>query len=392
MKSGRARQIGLDAHLLSLRAGYRSAGVSHYIYHLLTCLPEVDAELAYTAFLPERCPGLPGAIRQAVSRLPTRRPAARILWEQFAGPLVALRHRLDLWHAMVNVQPLVLTCPSVATIQDLSFLVYPESFHGHKGRYNRLFVRLTARRAQGLIAISQSTKKDIVRYFGVPADKVTVIYMGVDDEFYQRPAESVCAFREKKGLPPKFILYVGTIEPRKNLTRLIRAFALLRKAGLPQHLIIGGGKGWMYDQVFAVVQEEGLQDSVHFPGFIAQEDLAWWYNAAEVFVYPSLYEGFGIPPLEAMACGTPVVVSNTSSLPEVVGDAGERVNPESVAEIAEAMRQLILQPDRREARRAAGLARARGFSWQRTATETAQVYRQIVDGRGCDASGIHAGG
>jgi glycosyltransferase involved in cell wall biosynthesis len=387
MSTEQTRQIGLDAHLLSMRAGYRSAGVSHYIYHLLTCLPEADAALAYTAFLPERCPDLPGTIHQSVSRLPTRRPAARILWEQFAGPLVALRQKLDLWHAMVNVQPLALTCPAVVTIQDLSFMVYPESFHGSKRRYNRLFVRLTARRANHIIAISQSTKDDIVRHFGVPSDKVTVVYMGVDDEFHPLPAHSVDAFREKKGLPPEFILYVGTIEPRKNLARLIRSFALLRKAGLSHHLIIGGGKGWMYDQVFAVVQEEGLQDCVHFPGFIAQEELAWWYNAADLFVYPSLYEGFGIPPLEAMACGTPVVVSNVSSLPEVVGDTGETVNPESIDEIAEAMRRLVVQREQHEARRAAGLARARTFSWQRAAFETTRVYHRVLDGRVKDRQG-----
>ena len=380
MKRGSER-IGLNAHLLSLGESYRAAGVSHYIYHLLAHLPGVDSNLRYTAFLGAHCSELPAAIRQSLSLWRTGRPVARILWEQLMAPWVAMLEQVDLWHSLVNVQPLMLPRPAVITIQDLSFVVYPERFRATNGTYNRLLVRLSARRARHIIVTSHSTKDDIVRHYGISPAKITVTHLAVGDEF--RPIEDGAAlgeFRRQKGLPDKMILYVGTIEPRKNLVRLVEAFAELKaKTHLPHHLVIGGGRGWMYDRVYAAVQELGLQDSVHFPGFIPQDELASWYNCADLVAYPSLYEGFGLPPLEAMACGTPVVTSNISSLPEIVGDAAIQIDPYSVAELAGAMIRVASDPALCAENRRKGLARARGFSWRRTAQETVQVYRRILD-------------
>jgi len=173
------KQIGLDAHLLSLRPGYRAAGVSHLIYHLLMHLPAADDALSYTAFLSERCPELPAQICQQVSVLPTGQPLVRIFWEQFVAPVAAWRQGIDLWHALVNVQPMLLPRPAIVTIPDLSYLLYPELFERGKRLYNRLFGRWTARRARHIIAISQSTKEDIERHYRIPPDKITVIYPGM---------------------------------------------------------------------------------------------------------------------------------------------------------------------------------------------------------------------
>ena len=289
-------------------------------------------------------------------------------------------------HALAFVTPLLSPCPSVVTIYDLSFLLYPESFKRSKRFYLGLFTRLSARRARRIIAISESTKRDVVRLLGVPPEKVEVVYCGIDDAFRPLPPQSwgergeVAAFRSKRGLPERFILFVGTIEPRKNVARLIEAFANLQTCK-PAHLklVIGGAKGWFYEDVFARVEELGLEGEVMFPGYIPVSELPLWYNAAELFVYPSLYEGFGLPPLEAMACGTPVVTANTSSLPEVVGDAGLTVDPLDVEGLAEAMRRVLDDEALRQEMRKRGLQRAKGFSWTKTAQETVQVYRRAME-------------
>jgi glycosyltransferase involved in cell wall biosynthesis len=208
---------------------------------------------------------------------------------------------------------------------------------------------------------------------------VDVVYCGIDAAFRPLTEDQVAAFRSERSLPQRFILFVGTIEPRKNVARLIEAFADLRSAISDLRLVIGGAKGWFYEDVFARVEELGLEDEVLFPGYLPASELPLWYNAAELFVYPSLYEGFGLPPLEAMACGTPVVTANTSSLPEVVGDAGLAVDPLDIEGLAEAMKQVLGDDSLQQEMKVRGLRRARGFSWAKTAQETVQVYRQVME-------------
>lgn len=381
MKRDRVR-VGLDAQLLSTKDDYRAAGVSHYIYYMAQELPRIDAGLDYTAYLSDQHPDLPRAIRQIPARWPTHLAPVRILWEQCLAPFLVRRDKINLWHSMVNVQPLWLPIPSLTTIQDLTFWVYPERFRWPNRVYNRLFVRWSAQRATQIIVTSQSTKKDIIRYWDIAPDRISVTHLAQGDEF--RPLEDTAAlreFRRRKGLPDRFLLYIGTIEPRKNLERLIRAYAHLAQSGnLPHHLVIGGGKGWMYDRIDALVRELGLQDRVHFPGFVPQDEMVWWYNSAEVMVYPSLYEGFGLPPLEAMACGTPVVTSNVSSLPEIVGNGALTVNPHAVDELTEAIHRLTSDATLREQQRHLGLERAKGFSWADTARRTVSIYRRALQG------------
>ncbi len=371
--------IALNAHLLSLTETYRGAGINSYIYNLLTHLPRVDGDNRYTAFIGDgRFTGSDLTLK--LSRLPTSRPVARIFWEQVVQPFALRKEGADLLHALAFVTPLLSPCPSVVTVYDLSFLLHPESFKRSKRFYLSLFTRLSARKARRVIAISQSTKRDVVRLLGVSPDKVDVIYCGIDEAFRPLAQDQVAAFRSERGLPEHFILFVGTIEPRKNVAGLIEAFANLQTCELANlKLVIGGATGWFYEDIFARVEELGLESEVVFPGYIPASELPLWYNAAELFVYPSLYEGFGLPPLEAMACGTPVVTANTSSLPEVVGEAGLTVDPLDVEGLAEAMRRALSDEVLRQEMRERGLKRAKGFSWTKTARETVRVYRRVME-------------
>lgn len=380
--SSPARQrIGINAHLLAEGESYHRAGVSRYIYNLLTHLSEADPEGDYTVFLNSRC-ALPMSNKQKRSHLPTQKPLVRILWEQFLQPPQLVAAGIALLHSPLNIQPLFLPCRGVITVMDLTFVVYPESFKPLPRVYQKVFTRLSARRAARLIAISGSTARDLSRFFAVPEAKTTVIFPGVDAAYRPIRDESMLAsFRLRHSLPERFILFVGTLEPRKNLVTLLHAYAQFKRQANTNHkLVLAGGKGWFYQPIFAAVEELGLQADVLFPGFVAEDELPLWYNTADVFVYPSLYEGFGLPPLEAMACGKPVAVADASSLPEVVGDAALCISPHQPEEWAAALLRLCQDANLRSDLAARALERARQFSWTRMAQQTVQVYRDVLAG------------
>jgi glycosyltransferase involved in cell wall biosynthesis len=227
----------------------------------------------------------------------------------------------------------------------------------------------------------------VITFFGVPGERVVVVPNGVAEAFQPADPAEVADFRRNKGLPEHFILFLGTLEPRKNIVRLLEAYALWlheRPTGTKDApaLIIAGAKGWFYETIFARVNELGLAEHVIFPGFVPAEELPWWYRAAELFVYPSLFEGFGLPVLEAMACGTPTITSNASSLPEVAGDAALLIDPEDTEGLAGAMAHVLAEPKVAAKMRAAGLRQAARFSWARTAAQTAAVYRSVLGGAG----------
>ena len=373
-------RVALDAHLLSLATSYRSAGISWYAQNLLRELPAADPRIRYTVFLNEkRYEGVPG-LDLRLSRLPAQRPVVRIFWEQCIQPWAIARERADLLHALALVGPVVGTRPLVLTIHDLSFLHYPRNFRAGKRLYLRLFTQWSVRRARRVIAPSESTRRDILDHYGVPDARVDRIYYGLDPMFHPLPRSQVADFRSRQGLPERFLLFVGTLEPRKNVTRLVEAYARLPQDRPPLYIV--GGKGWLYDEVFARVEALHLSGSVRFVGYVPGHELPWWYNAAELLVYPSLYEGFGLPPLEAMACGTPVVTSSVSSLPEVVGSAGRTVDPTDLDALAGAMAQVLADASLRQTMQAAGLAQASTFSWPRAARQTVSSYRQAMMGGG----------
>jgi glycosyltransferase involved in cell wall biosynthesis len=368
--------IGLNAHLLSLAPTYRGAGINWYIYNLLLNLALADQENQYTVFLGDRRFPPNSGLTLRTSWLPTTHPLVRIGWEQWIQPFVLWQEKIELLHSLAFVTPLLSPCPSVITIYDLSFLTFPRGFRGSKRLYLTLLTRPSARKARRVITISESTKRDTVRLLGVSSEKVDVVYCGVDRAFHPLPEKEVASFRQKCSLPERIILFVGTIEPRKNVARLIEAYSRLRDRQVK--LVIGGARGWLYEEVFARVEELDLTDDVLFPGYISADELPLWYNAAELFVYPSLYEGFGLPPLEAMACGTPVITSNVSSLPEVVGEAGLTVDPTDSRGLAEAMNQVLGDRALRQSMRERGLTRAGRFSWAKAARETIAVYRRAL--------------
>ncbi len=382
------RQLGINALLLAVDDTYRSAGVSTYIGQLLHQLPAVATDFELTAFVNRQLGQTWAGLTLRRPPWSTNRPWARIVWEQTGLVRMARQARLDLLHGTVYANPLLAPCPTVVTVHDLSFVHYPATVRRFNRLYLRLVTRLTARRAARVIADSESTRRELLAWLALPAERVVAVPIAADERFMPAPAAAVEVFRRERGLPPRFMLFVGTLEPRKNLVRLVDAYAACQaqQADAPP-LVIAGGRGWYYDEIFARVHAHGLQNRVLFPGFVPAAELPWWYRAAEVFVYPSVYEGFGLPVVEAMASGTAVITSNTSSLPEVAGDAAILVDPYDVEALAGAMAQLSNDPDLRRALSAAGVRQAAKFSWRRCAAETVEVYRAALGLAGQPAEG-----
>lgn len=306
----------------------------------------------------------------------------RILWEQFVLPSKAKRSNIDVMFypdhtASVFRKPF----PSIITIHDLAFLAMPETFPLGKRFYKSLAVRQSIRKADKIIVVSHATKEECIRVLNVPKEKIKVIYNGIDSNFKKiNSPDIIDNARRKFGLFRKFILFVGTLEPRKNIIRLIRAFHQMRTSVHVEHeLVIAGKKGWLYSGIFDEVDRLGLKDSVHFLSYVTPKDLVNLYSTADMFVYPSLYEGFGFPPLEAMACELPVVASNISSMPEVLGDAAVLVNPYNVNSIAEGIFKVLTDDALRLSLIEKGLERVKIFSWDKSAKEYLKVFEEILN-------------
>lgn len=375
-------RIAINAQKLSFAHSYQSGGISRYIYHLLTELRGLPSAHTFEVFAP-RAPldaalAPDGRFRIKPTGTLTEHPLARIIWEQLLLPL-ELRGRCDLLHGTAFALPLAWKGPAVVTIFDLSFLRYPACFNRSNRVYLTISTRIAARRARRVLTISQHARREVVELLGVPAARVLTTYCAVDSRFRPLPRAEVEAFRSQRGLPERFILYLGTLEPRKNVSTLLRAYARLRREWRQApDLVLAGSRGWLYQDLFRIIEEHGLRPHVLLPGYVDGREQPLWYNAAAVFAYPSLYEGFGLPPLEAMACGTPVVASNASSLPEVVGEAGLLVPPLDETALASNLRR-VLENDELAARlREAGRERAAQFSWRRMARETLQCYEEAA--------------
>jgi glycosyltransferase involved in cell wall biosynthesis len=279
----------------------------------------------------------------------------------------------DVLFVPAHVLPLIHPRRSVVTVHDLGYLAYPEAHKAGDRRYLDWSTRWNAWRAKVVIADSAATGADLVRAYGVDAHKIHVIHLGRDETLTPvRDDEALAAVRARYGIAPRYLLYIGTLQPRKNLARVIEAFARLAAAPAFSgvQLVLAGKKGWLYEDLFAQVERLGLAGQVLFPGYVKDADLPALLSGATAFVFPSLYEGFGIPVLEAGACGVPVITSNTSSLPEVAGDAALLVDPHDVDAIAEAMHRLVTDEALRIELSRRGLANVQRFSWEKCARET----------------------
>ncbi|MBN1965818.1 MAG: glycosyltransferase family 4 protein [Anaerolineae bacterium] len=373
--------VGLSAHLLSGAAGYRRAGIHGYIYHVLAHLTEADPGaspcLRYTVFVGAGTPPEDAAFTVRRSRFTTERPLRRILWEQGVQPWQL--GGLDLLHGLAFVTPLLAWLPTVVTVYDLSFVHYPERLPASRRLYLRLFTGLSARRARRVIAISASTAADVTRVLGVPRERIDVAVPGVGAHFRPQTAAAVADFRARQGLPERFLLHLGTLEPRKNLPVLLAAYARLPESlrrDVP--LVLVGGLGWGVEPIRATIERLSLGDSVRLAGYAPDDDLALWYSAAAAFALPSVYEGWGMPVVEAMACGTPVLVSDVSSLPEAAGDAGLRLPPDDVDAWADGLHTALTDSSWRAAARERGRARAAGFTWEQAARVHVESYRAAL--------------
>jgi glycosyltransferase involved in cell wall biosynthesis len=311
-----------------------------------------------------------------------RRALNKTVWMQVLLRRKLEKQQLDICHFTNNVAPLWSPCPYVLTIHDMTLWLYPSYHPLRRLAAMRPIIPLAARRAAAVITVSDSAKADVVRLLGIAPEKVSVIYEAPEQTFRRPVGESELALaRQECQLPDNYLLHVGTLEPRKNLVRLLEAFALLHRRGLiPHHLVFVGQKGWQFEEIFATVDAHALHGLVHFLDYVPGGRLPAIYHLADALVFPSLYEGFGLPVVEAMACGTPVITSPNGSLKEIAGDAAVYLEPESVDSMAETIgrtvadRELLVELGQR------GLAHSAGFSWRRAAQQTRHVYRQVLAG------------
>ncbi|MBS1807865.1 MAG: glycosyltransferase family 4 protein [Acidobacteria bacterium] len=299
-------------------------------------------------------------------------------WWLVGLPALLRLSPFDLFHGTNYCIPMFAPCPTVVTIHDLSLYAQTKTHEAKNVSRGKRRIPIMARRADMIIAPSDATKREVEHYLGIPSERIRVVYEAARPKMKPLPPEACEPVLQKYGIDRPYLLYTGTIEPRKNLLKLIRAYSeIIHTTEHRPLLVLCGGRGWLDEEIFELVAELKLQRMVKFTGYVPDEDLPALYSACEIFVYPSLYEGFGLPPLEAMACGAAVVTSNTSSLPEVVGDAGVMVNPHEALELAQVLANLLNDRQQRENFRRAGLERSKIFSWERAAHETQAVYDQV---------------
>jgi glycosyltransferase involved in cell wall biosynthesis len=368
-------RIGIDARKL------HDFGIGTYIRNLLRQLAKLDRQTEFVVLCrPDD--------REALSSLGTNFRAVPetagnySISEQIRIPLALRREGVTLFHAPHYVLPPLVRCRSVVTIHDCIHLMFPQYLPNRMAlTYARASIALAARQSTRVMTVSESSKRDILRFVDVKPEKIDVIYNAFDERFGIEPLEEdVVRVRERYQLHDEFVLYAGNVKPHKNLERLIDAFDLVRKRGLDRlKLVMIGDEISKYAALRRAVHQHQLHKYVRFLGYLPEETLAVMYRLAGVFVFPSLYEGFGLPPLEAMASGTPVVTSNVSSLPEVAGDAAVLVDPYSPQAIADGIYRVLTDESLRRSLRQKGLARAAQFSWEQSVRRVRQIYAEAAN-------------
>lgn len=364
-------RVGIDIHAI----GSRQTGNETYVRNLVEQLillqePALDLGLYHTH---------PDAAPQWRDRCRRVWPAPASLRIPLGFPAVLARDRIDVAHFQYVMPPLC-PCPAVVMIHDISYEFHPEYFHPLARRRMQLLIPLSARRSARVLTVSEFSKRQIVERYRIPEEKITVTHNGVAPHFRAlTDADRLATTLRRQGLRRPYILAVGNLQPRKNLERLVRVYASLRKRELiEQELVLVGQLHWKGSAVLAAIEASGCAEQVRVTGYVDEEDLVALYNGADLFAYPSLYEGFGLPVIEAMACGTPVITSRTASLPEIAGDAAVLVDPGSDGELEAALLRLCGDAEQRRELRERGLARSRLFDWKRGAEQTLAVFKRAV--------------
>lgn len=352
----------------------KRAGIGQYGYNLIQSLINKKG-IDYTFFLQK---DIKFNYSNIIYNKNYKSAYERMFAEQFIMPFKY--NKFDLVHFLDYSSPLVpIKAPFITTIHDLTFYRYPKTFTNKSRKIKQMLTPISINRASAIIAVSESTKKDILEYFPQAEGKVKVIYPGKPD--FKKIEDKTYIEYVKKiyGIEGNYILSVGTLEPRKNIISLLKAFVKVHRKIKDMKLVLVGSKGWLYEEVFTKVNNMEIRDNIVYTGYVEQQHMSVLYSGAEVFVYPSIYEGFGLPPLEAMSCGVPVVVSNTSSLPEVVGGAGAYCNPHDIDSISGAILSILNSDEIRKDLIYKGLKQCEKFSWEKTADNVIDLYRQILE-------------
>jgi glycosyltransferase involved in cell wall biosynthesis len=373
-------RIAIDAHSVGTGLG----GNESYATNLVEALAEIDQKNQYTIYVTKR---------EALERFKDRWPNFRVRSTLPHTPLIRIpltlsselrRNPVDLLHVQFTSPP-VAPCPVVVSIHDLSFEHLPLTFKRRSRMQLRMTVRRSARQAAQVLTLSEYVRDDVIATYGIDAERVVVVPPAAPAHFSPvRDEKELQRVRQKYGIDQNYILSVGAIQPRKNLPRLLEAYSLLRRSqpevNLPQ-LVLVGKCAWLYDETLRKIEELGLGKQVMLTGYVPQADLPALYSGAQCFIYPSYFEGFGLPPLEAMKCGAPVIVGNRTSLPEVVDDAAVLVDPFEVGDIAAGIGKVLNDATLRSSLRTKGLERARLFNWRETARKTLAVYEKAAGQR-----------
>jgi glycosyltransferase involved in cell wall biosynthesis len=367
-------RIGIDARLVY----YSRAGIGQYILRLVEALARSDASGEQFVLLQSRKDPTKLDQHPGFSRASLWTPSHHRL-EQVTLRVEIGRLHLDLLHSPDFIPPFRRNCKSVITVHDLAFLLYPHFLTNEAARYYGQ-IDQAVRHTDHIIAVSESTRRDTINLLGVPENKITVIYEAANPIYREVDKQTARQHvKEAYGLDQPYILFVSTVEPRKNLPGLLQAYRKLRDDyRCDEKLVLAGGRGWLSEEVYAAIDQLNLSDHVRILGRVPSEDLVYLYNAAQMLVHPSFYEGFGLPPLEAMRCGTPVIVSNVSALPEVVGDAAILIDPHDIDGLTVAMWRVLTDEDTRATLTEKGRKRAQMFSLERAAQQTLEVYRRVA--------------
>jgi glycosyltransferase involved in cell wall biosynthesis len=367
-------KIGIEAERANLP---NPTGVERYAAELIRNLVKIDTQNEYILYFrtePQQWfKELPSNFKIRLIPFPKFWTQIRISWEM-------ITHPVDVLVILASALPLIHPKKSIFTAHDLAFEIFPQAFTPFMLRYQKWSARFASKRAARILSVSQSTKNDLVKFYGVDPNKIVVTHLAYDKEvFHPRNYEEIQPVLDKYGLTyQKYVLFLGTVQPRKNIPNLVEAFQKIRKENrMEEKLAIFGGRGWLWEPIVKKVKTAGLDGSVKYFDYAPKEDLPFLYAGAKLLTLPALYEGFGLPPLEAMASGVPVVVSNISSMPEVVGDAGTLVDPNSVDSIADGLLKVLTDNNLREQMIAKGLERAKQFTWENTARKTLEVFESL---------------